>query len=141
MNNTVSDILQDLDALAPPPRQTLTLPEVGRVIGVAEKTLRNNLAKKPPKMPFPVLKVGGKVLVSKKALAAFLAGLDPFKTEGEGRKAGRPKNSDALQRFAAMRLLSIFDEIEQQEQRDRLEEKARLIARFGNLEPHKPTQI
>lgn len=137
--------MQDLDALAPPPRQTLTLEEVARVLKVEKKTMQNNISKdkqtkKPPKMPFPVLKVCGKVMVSKRVIAAFLAGLDPFKTEDEGRRPGRPKNSDALQRFAAMQLLTIFDEIEQQEQRERLEEKARLIEPFSNLEPHKPTR-
>ena len=118
----MNEILERLDKIAPPPREVLTIDEVASVLDTAPGTLRNMRGR----MPFPVLKIGGNVRVSKVTLAKFLAGqtdsLQNDTAKPEKRKRGRPLNSLGLQRYAARLLTEAFERID----RRRAEERAEL---------------
>jgi hypothetical protein len=142
MNETVYTILEDLNKSYPLPAQTLTLPQVCEVLnGVKLKTIQNNISLN--KCPFPVIKALGKILVSKHALAILLAGGDPFETTTNKPKTGRPKNSDRLQRFVCRSMLTIFDEMNNQRQKQSKLEKRLLLRNYGDkaFKPYTPKHL
>jgi hypothetical protein len=102
-----------LDAAAPPPsREVMTIPEIAPLIDLAEGSLRNMCS--DGRMPFPVLKIGGSVKVSKDVFARYLLGLTEEEPKKPKRAAGKPKNSDGIQRYAAMLLLDELDRLKQE---------------------------
>lgn len=143
MNETVYTILEDLNKSYPLPAQTLTLPQVCEVLnGVKLKTIQNNISL--GKCPFPVVKALGKILVSKHALAVLLAGGDPFETTTTNKpKIGRPKNSDRLQRFVCRSMLSIFDNMNNQQRKQSELEAKGLLRKYEGVifEPYTPKHL
>jgi len=115
MNEDYKIHLDNLDRCYPPPRSAISLDELCDVLPkVKKKTLQNhaNLGK----LPFPIMKVGGKVCIAKTVVAALLANL-PTPKEGGVQDAvnpglkpkGRPRTSLGFERFAALSLLKILD--------------------------------
>lgn len=111
----IKERIARLDKIAPPPRDVLTIEETAKVLDVDDGTLRNMRSQK--RLPFQVLKIGGRVKVDKIVLARYMAGL---KDEGEKPKRGpgRPKNSDGLQRHATNLFLAAWERLQQQHRED-----------------------
>jgi Helix-turn-helix domain len=102
-----------LDAAAPPPsREVMTIPEIAPLLDMADGSLRNMCS--DGRMPFQVLKIGGRVKVSKDVFARYLLGLTEEEQTKPKRAAGRPKNSDGIQRYAAGLLLTELDRLKQE---------------------------
>ena len=139
MNETVYTIIQDLNKSYPLPAQTLTLPQVCEVLsGVKLKTIQNNISL--GKCPFPVVRVMGKVMVSKHVLARVIAGLDPFEEVDKKTKVGRPKNSERLKRFVCMTMQTIFDDYNNQ-RLQRLHEEQKSLMHNINMSRFEPRII
>jgi len=116
MNDDYKTHLDNLDRCYPPPRSAISLDELCEVLPtVKKKTLQNHVSL--GKLPFPIMKVGGKVCIAKTVVAAFLAGLPTPKEGEEGKDVvnpglkpiGRPRTSLGFERFAALSLLKILD--------------------------------
>jgi len=115
MNEDYKIHLDNLDRCYPPPRSAISLDELCEVLpDVKKKTLQNHASL--GKLPFPIMKVGGKVCIAKTVVAALLANL-PTPKEGGVQDAvnhglkpkGRPRTSLGFERFAALSLLKILD--------------------------------
>ncbi len=75
MNESYKAALEQLHKDYPLPKQALTLNQLCDVLPLTLKTLQNHLSKGG--CGFPVISVGGRVLVSKVTVAKMLAGIDP----------------------------------------------------------------